>query len=139
MVTEELLVTFDTLNYQLAKSIGWYIVKLHHSWAWVPAGIFLDECLKGVENAINTFDNTKGLLRGKYVEQRIRYTLQEYKKRTTLHYQSPDYQNDEIDDVDLSVYTDREIHAIAMVLDGNATATDRRIVKKLFKVGEYVK
>ena len=139
-VTEELLLRFDILNADIANKLSSFINSIYwNNWTWIDYGIFIEECMNGIGNGVGAFDETKGSILP-YLKQRIRYTLQLYIKKENI---GSIYNVDtatlvdtgESDDVeiDLSVYTDREIEALFKVIHGKPNSEDKRIVKDLYE------
>lgn len=138
-LAQELLIRVPTFNYDIATKLAKFIIGTYwNNWKWMDAGIFIEECIRGIEQGEETFDETKGSILP-YMKQRIRYVLQQYLLKinksnvqqignSTITYE----EEEEEEPIDLSMYTDREIEALFKVMHGKPSSIDKKIVKDLF-------
>jgi len=133
LVLEELLIRFNSLSLMAAKYIATFIINSYNNWKRIPEGIFLEECMQGINDGLNTYDKTKGSL-GNHLKHRIRYRIQHYYK-TSIEYLHKDLEDEDIDislDIDLSDFSDAEIKALFNVLFDKPSDNDIYIVKNIF-------
>jgi len=133
LVLEELLLRFNSLSLMNARYIAAFIVNAHNNWQRIPEGIFLEECIQGINDGLKTYDKTKGSL-SNHLKHRIRYRIQHYYK-TSVEYLHKDLEDENIDialEIDLSDFSDAEIKALFNVLFEKPSNNDIETVKNIF-------
>lgn len=124
-----------SVDHTIATKLNKYIKYLYYSkYYYQDQGIYIEKCIDALLKSLESFDNSKGVLLP-YLKRGLNDKLKTSEPylvelREDMLVEEDEY---EVQEVDLSRYTDTEINAMYQVLFGTPTKEDKQIVKYIFK------